>query len=165
MECGRALWWFLKAINEGHMQNDFDIHCCWLSPMSFNWNIELNNGACSLMPATLKMSCGQAFLGHFQHVLLFTFFKNCWYNYFWVKYCILRIIRHTLSKFLFLTFLSILLLFAHLSHSFSSSVVARQLRFKTDRNFNSNTGHFYINTEYKTHLNFGGYFQIKKCIL
>ena len=34
--------------------------------------------------------------------------------------------------------------------------------FKTGGNFKSNTGHFYINFEYKTHLNFGGKFSKKK---
>jgi hypothetical protein len=34
--------------------------------------------------------------------------------------------------------------------------------FKTGGNFKSNTGHFYINFEYKTHLNFGGNFSKKK---
>ena len=33
---------------------------------------------------------------------------------------------------------------------------------KTGGNFKSNTGHFYINFEYKTHLNFGGNFSKKK---
>ena len=34
--------------------------------------------------------------------------------------------------------------------------------FKTGGNFKSNTGHFYINFEYKAHLNFGGNFSKKK---
>ena len=34
--------------------------------------------------------------------------------------------------------------------------------FKTGGNFKSNTGHFYINFEYKTYLNFGGNFSKKK---
>ena len=34
--------------------------------------------------------------------------------------------------------------------------------FKTGGNFKSNSGHFYINFEYKTHLNFGGNFLKKK---
>jgi hypothetical protein len=34
--------------------------------------------------------------------------------------------------------------------------------FKTGGNFISNTGHFYIDFEYKTHLNFGGNFSKKK---
>jgi hypothetical protein len=34
--------------------------------------------------------------------------------------------------------------------------------FKTGGNFKSNTGHLYINFEYKTHLNFGGNFLKKK---
>jgi hypothetical protein len=34
--------------------------------------------------------------------------------------------------------------------------------FKTGGNFKSNTGHFYINFDYKTHLNFGGNFSKKK---
>ena len=34
--------------------------------------------------------------------------------------------------------------------------------FKTGGNFKSNTGHFYINFEYKTHLNFGSNFSKKK---
>ena len=37
--------------------------------------------------------------------------------------------------------------------------------FKTGGNFKSNTGHFYINFEYKTHLNFGGNFSKKKVCL
>ena len=34
--------------------------------------------------------------------------------------------------------------------------------FKTGGNFKSNTGHFYVNFEYKMHLNFGGNFSKKK---
>ena len=37
--------------------------------------------------------------------------------------------------------------------------------FKTGGNFKSNTGNFYINLEYKTHLNFGGNFLKKKVSL
>ena len=37
--------------------------------------------------------------------------------------------------------------------------------FKTGGNFKSNAGHFYINFEYKTHLNFGGNFLKKKVCL
>jgi hypothetical protein len=37
--------------------------------------------------------------------------------------------------------------------------------FKTGGNFKSNTRHFYINFEYKTHLNFGGNFSKKKVCL
>jgi hypothetical protein len=37
--------------------------------------------------------------------------------------------------------------------------------FKTGGNFKSITGHFYINFEYKTHLNFGGNFSKKKVSL
>ena len=37
--------------------------------------------------------------------------------------------------------------------------------FKTGGNFKSNTGHFYINFEYKTDLNFGGNFSKKKVYL
>ena len=40
--------------------------------------------------------------------------------------------------------------------------IAYMAIFKTGRNFNSNTGHFYITFEYKTHLNFGGNFSKKK---
>ena len=37
--------------------------------------------------------------------------------------------------------------------------------FKTGGNLKSNTGHFYINFEYKMHLNFGGNFSKKKVCL
>ena len=37
--------------------------------------------------------------------------------------------------------------------------------FKTGRNFKSNTGHFFINFEYKTYLNFGGNFSKKEVCL